>query len=158
MISQENKNELQHRITGALGQLLVFNINHVSHLIARFTNRELAKLGYDLQMEQMPVLALVYFSGPELPSQQDIANLLQKNKAGIQRSIRTLERDGYLRIVDDANDRRKNLIALTPAGKMAIERILASAVELNKQITDCLTPDENETLMKLLRKVSSVIE
>jgi len=158
MIPHDKRAVLSQKIDLALGRLLVFNLNRVGHQLARFTNRELAKLGYPLQMEQLPVLVIAYFSEQELPTQQEIANLLQRNKAGILRSVRSLERDGYLRIVDDAADRRKNLIALTPAGRLVVEKIMESAALLDGQITNQLTEEENKTLMKLLRKVSSVLE
>jgi len=60
-------------------------------------------------------------------SQQEIANLLQKDKSGIQRTIKTLERDGYLRVQQDDIDRRKNLIQLTAAGKHIMEKRTANS-------------------------------
>ncbi|WP_128548464.1 MarR family winged helix-turn-helix transcriptional regulator [Larkinella soli] len=159
MVTQEKtKSGVEERIMESFGRLLTFNINHVSHLIARYTNRELNRLGFALQMEQLPVLVLAYYSGEDSPSQQEIANQLQKDKAGIQRSIRTLERDGYLRIVPDLTDRRKNLIKLTPAGKMAVEKILESAVEMDQRLVQSLTEEEAQTLQSLLRKVATRFE
>lgn len=141
-----------------MGRLVGFNINHVAHLMARQINRELSKSGFTLQMEQMPVLFTVYFATGGLLSQQEIANLLQKDKSGIQRTIRTLERDGYLRVQQDDADRRKNLVQLTPAGKMIMEQVLSTSKSFDQQLTSKLTADEVDTLLSLLKKVSESLE
>ena len=153
-----NLADVGHKISTQLSRLAVFNINHVAHLLARKTNRELAKLGFPLQFEQLPILFVAYFSGAELPSQQEIANLIQKDKSGVQRSIRTLERDGYLRVVADDADRRKNLIQLTPAGKLIVEKILETAEALDQQLTSQMAPDEVKTLMSTLQKISTLLD
>ncbi|RRA97555.1 MarR family winged helix-turn-helix transcriptional regulator [Larkinella rosea] len=157
MISNE-ETTIKERIVAMMGNLVLFNVNQVSHLFAKKANRDLAKAGSSLQLEQLPVLFVVNCSPDGLLSQQDIANILQKDKSGIQRSIRTLERDGYLRITPDSIDRRKNLIQLTPAGKMIIEKIVNTAKRLDDEVTSQLTPVEVETLVRLLRKVMTLIE
>jgi DNA-binding MarR family transcriptional regulator len=137
---------------------VMFNLNHVLHQFAKKANRDLAKAGFTLQFEQIPVLFVVNFAPDGLLSQQDIANALQKDKSGIQRSIRTLERDGYLRITPDIIDRRKNLIQLTPAGRLIIEQIIEAAKTQDEEIRNLLNPEEVTTLLKLLRKITALVE
>ncbi|MBD2701719.1 winged helix DNA-binding protein [Spirosoma sp. BT702] len=153
----DKETELRGKISERMGKLSIFTINHVGHLMGKKANRELIRSGFKLQIEQLPILFTVYFSGTDLPSQQEIANLIQKDKSGIQRSIRTLERDGYLRIVADEIDRRKNLIQLTPAGKMVVEKIIEEAEKIDKQVTDQLSAEELHTFMTTLRKISSLL-
>ena len=150
--------DVQQRIAAQLSRLVVFNINTVAHLLSRRTNKELAKMGFSLQFEQLPVLVVTYFWGAELPSQQEIANQLQKDKSGIQRSIRTLERDGYLRVVADSADRRKNLIQLTPAGKLIVEKILETADVFDQHLTSQLTSEEVQSLISVLKKISTILD
>ncbi|AUD04549.1 MarR family winged helix-turn-helix transcriptional regulator [Spirosoma pollinicola] len=149
---------VQQRIAAQMSQFVTFNINAVAHLMTRKTNRELAKLGYSLQFEQLPVLFVAHFWGSDLPSQQEIANQLQKDKSGIQRSIRTLERDGYLRVVADSADRRKNLIQLTPAGKLIIQKVMETAELFDQQLTSQLTPEEVQSLLSVLKKISTILD
>lgn len=150
--------DIREKIANQMGRLVGFNINQVAHLMARHINREFVKSGFTLQMEQMPVLFAVYFATGGLLSQQEIANLLQKDKSGIQRTIRTLERDGYLRVQQDDIDRRKNLVQLTPAGKMIMEQVLSTAKSFDEQLTNKLSADEVDTLLGLLKKVSTSLE
>jgi len=154
----DKEREIQKKFSSKLGRLSIFMITHIGHLMVRKANRGLGQQGFSLQFEQFPVLFIIYFAGNEQLSQQEIANMLQRDKSGIQRSIRTLERDGYLRIVPDSNDRRKNLIQLTPAGKMAVEKAIESAEVLDQQVTDKLTPEELDAFLKTLTKISTLLD
>jgi MarR family transcriptional repressor of mepA len=157
MITKEQLS-IKEKINNSLGQLLTFNINQVSHLFVRKVNRELSKSGSSLQVEQFPILFLLAHSTEGSLSQQEIANFLQKDKSGIQRSIRTLERDGYLRVAADDKDRRKNVVQLTPAGKLTIEKISEMAAAINQEVTSQLTPEEVSTLLTLLKKISAKMD
>lgn len=149
---------LRAKFVERMGSQSIFMISHVGHLIAKKANRELSRLGFTLQIEQFPVLFVIYFAGEDLLSQQDIANMLQKDKSGIQRSIRTLERDGYLRIVPDSIDRRKNMIRLTSAGKMIIEQAIQTTETMDQQVMSQLSSEEREAFVKTTRKIISLLD
>lgn len=153
-----DENILRAKFAERMGSQAIFMVSHVGHLMAKKANRELTRLGFTIQIEQFPVLFVTYFAGEELLSQQDIANMLQKDKSGIQRSIRTLERDGYLRVVSDSIDRRKNLIRLTPAGKMIIEQALKTTELLDQQIMSQLSADERDAFLATTRKIIALID
>lgn len=149
---------LQAKFAERMGSQSIFMISHVGHLMAKKANRELTRLGFTIQIEQFPVLFVTYFAGDDLLSQQDIANMLQKDKSGIQRSIRTLERDGYLRVVPDSVDRRKNMIRLTPAGKMIIEQAIQTTEMLDQQVMSQLTQEEKDAFLNTTRKIISLLD
>ncbi|WP_254560726.1 MarR family winged helix-turn-helix transcriptional regulator [Dyadobacter diqingensis] len=141
-----------------LSKMMLFNILNVSHLIGRNTNKELAKMGYTLQVEQLQILFVVYLREGNSPSQQEIANFSQKDKGGIQRSVQTLARDGYVRIVSDSHDRRKNLIELTPAGKMVVTKMMESIEDIDRRMTASISQEEIESLISIVRKISNVVK
>lgn len=141
-----------------LSKMMLFNILNVSHLIGRSTNKELAKMGYTLQVEQLQILFVVYLREGNSPSQQEIANFSQKDKGGIQRSVQTLSRDGYVRIVSDSHDRRKNLIELTPAGKMVVTKMMESIEDIDRRMTASISQEEIESLISIVRKISNVVK
>jgi DNA-binding MarR family transcriptional regulator len=141
-----------------LSKMMLFNILNVSHLIGRNTNKELAKMGYTLQVEQLQILFVVYLREGNSPSQQEIANFSQKDKGGIQRSVQTLSRDGYVRIVSDSHDRRKNLIELTPAGKMVVTKMMESIEDIDRRMTASISQEEIESLISIVRKISNVVK
>ena len=139
-----------------LSRLSIFVILHMTHLLARHVNRELLKMGYTLQVEQIRMLIVIFFM-KESPSQQEIADFLQRNKAVIQRSVKTLERDGYLRVTADATDKRKNLVFLSPAGKMVVERALESMEKIDEEIRSHLTDEEMNTMMQVRQKIVNLM-
>ncbi|ARK12693.1 MarR family winged helix-turn-helix transcriptional regulator [Fibrivirga algicola] len=153
-----DENTLRTKFAERMGSQSIFMISHVGHLMAKKANRELTRLGFTLQIEQFPVLFITYFAGDELLSQQDIANMLQKDKSGIQRSIRTLERDGYLRVVPDDIDRRKNLIRLTPAGKMIIEQAIQTTEMLDQHVMSQLSEEEQQSFLNTTRKIIALLD
>jgi len=149
---------LHAKFAERMGSQSIFLISHVGHLMAKRANRELTRLGFTIQIEQFPVLFVTYFAGEDLLSQQDIANMLQKDKSGIQRSIRTLERDGYLRVVPDSIDRRKNLIRLTPVGKMIIEQAIQTTEMLDQHVMSQLSEDEQQSFLNTTRKIITLLD
>ncbi|WP_159476244.1 MarR family winged helix-turn-helix transcriptional regulator [Dyadobacter sp. 3J3] len=141
-----------------LSKMMLFNIITVSHLVGRNTNKELAKMGYTLQVEQLQILFVVYLREGNSPSQQEIANFTQKDKGGIQRSIQTLSRDGYVRIVGDSNDRRKNIIELTPAGKMVVTKMMESIEDIDRRMTASISQEEIDSLISIVKKISKILK
>ena len=138
-----------------LQNLVSINLAQVNHRMFRYTNRELAKLSTPVLMEQLPILFMLYLFGDEGKSQQEIANELHKDKSGILRSIRTLEKNMYVKVVQDMGDRRKNLVYLTDAGKAVCEMAINTAQLLDKEITNHLTPEETESLLRILNKLNT---
>ncbi len=154
----EKEAGVQKNLENRLGGMLTFNVSRVAHLFAKKGNRDLIKSGFSLQVEQLPILFTVSTSADGLLSQQDIANLLQRDKSGIQRSIRTLERDGYLRVTPDGIDRRKNVVQLTPAGKMVVDKVLTFARQQDDFVISQLEPEEVTTLLRILNKVTQLLD
>lgn len=157
-MSEHKEHHIASDEMSRMADTLILNIFRVAHLVGRGTNRELARLGFSLQLEQVQILVLAFLHSDVPLSQQDIADVLQKDKAGIQRSVKTLERDGYLRINSDQNDRRRNLITLTPAGKLVAQEVMGRTLELDKQLTNHLNPEEVRGLLNVLKKLASMLE
>jgi DNA-binding MarR family transcriptional regulator len=144
-IRDEMKNSLQ------------FKLGSVTRAVFKKMNGELVHEGIPVLAEQIPVLMIVYFK-EDYMTQQDIANVLQKDKAGIQRSVQTLHKDGFLKIESDLVDKRKNMISLTPSGKFVCEKVQALAISFNSQIMDHFTEAEQKTFLSFLDRVLTAIE
>ncbi|GAB3761050.1 MarR family winged helix-turn-helix transcriptional regulator [Spirosoma pomorum] len=158
ILTEELRQEKKMEFAKSMGHLVSFNIQTLALGMARYSNRELGRMGFSLQLEQLPILFIAYFCADEAPSQQNIADLLQKDKSGVQRSIKTLERDGYLRIVNDQDDRRKNLIQLTPAGRLVVEKVQEAAKTMDHAVTKQLSEEELTQFLTVSRKISSYLE
>lgn len=136
---------------------LQFKLGAVTKTVFKKMNAELVNEGIPVLAEQLPILMVVYFQ-EQARTQQDIANILQKDKAGIQRSVQTLHKDGFLKIESDIEDKRKNLISLTPSGKFVCERIQSLAIAFNSQIMAHFTEQEWTTFLGYLDRVVKVVD
>ncbi|TDE13629.1 MarR family winged helix-turn-helix transcriptional regulator [Dyadobacter psychrotolerans] len=136
---------------------LQIKLGTVTRLVFKKMNSELTLEGIPVMAEQVPVLMVVYFKENAI-TQQDIANILQKDKSGILRSVQTLQKDGFLKIESDIEDKRKNLISLTTSGKFVCEKIQALAMTFNDQIMEHFSEEERKLFLSFLDRVAAIIE
>ncbi|MCF0049393.1 MarR family transcriptional regulator [Dyadobacter chenwenxiniae] len=136
---------------------LQFKLGVVTKIVFKKMNAQLVQEGIPVLAEQLPILMVVYFQEHAM-TQQDIANVLQKDKAGIQRSVQTLHKDGFLKIESDIEDKRKNLVTLTPSGKFVCERIQALVIAFDNRVMEHFTEEERKTFMGYLDRVAAIAE
>ncbi|KWX81322.1 MarR family transcriptional regulator [Paenibacillus riograndensis] len=113
----------------------------------------LAELGLNAQQGQM----IGYIAEHEDKGliQKDLAEHFNRKEASITSMLQGLEKKGYIkRVIPKENERQKKIYLLDKAAVLVGEfnEIFA---EVEKSITDSLTAEEAETLMKLLHKVNS---
>ncbi len=89
-------------IPGFLNDTLGFNLARVANLFRLELIRALTN--YDLTPEQYQIMVLVWY-GPESLNQQDITQLLSKDKHNISRMVRRLEAKGWLERRPDPHSR-----------------------------------------------------
>ena len=75
------------------------------------------------------------------------------SSGGMTNRLDRLERAGLVERRPDPNDRRGRQIALTAAGKRAIDDLIGPMVALEAQLISVLTPTEQKTLNALLKKL-----
>lgn len=136
---------------------LPFKLGLVSKVVFKQMNTALVNEKIPVLAEQIPILMVVYFEENQL-TQQDIANVLQKDKSGILRSLKTLQKDGFLKIESDLLDKRKNIVSLTSGGKFVCDRIQALAIGFNQQIMEHFSAEEQKTFHSFLNRVTNIFQ
>ena len=81
----------------------------------RVERRLKAMAGVDITYEMLQVLRVLWHSGKI--NQQEIANIVNKNKASLTSLIDNLAKRGLVERAEDATDRRIKIIVLTKLGK-----------------------------------------
>jgi len=104
-----------------------------------------------LSVSQFGTLEALYHLGPLY--QKDIGEKILKSGGNITMVIDNLESKGYVERRRDAEDRRYVVVHLTETGKTEIENILPQHVEYIVDMLNVLTPEEQERLGKLCRKL-----
>src|SRR5882762_734856 len=99
---------------------LGFAIVHTGKLLLKRINHAFASLTSDITFEQLGVLYFISRGKGKDIIQQDIAEMMDKTKSAILRSIDILEKKRFVKRLSDPGDRRKNVIELTESGKNII--------------------------------------
>ena len=82
-----------------LPETVGFRIVHTGKLLLKTINLKFAGITNEITFEQMAVLYFISRSAGRDVIQQDIAELMDKNKSAILRSIDILEEKGYVKRV-----------------------------------------------------------
>ena len=108
-------------------------------------------VGNDLTPSQFNVLEALYHLGPLC--QTEISGKLLKSTGNTTLVIDNLERRGLVRRERAASDRRRATVSLTEAGREVIGHIFPGHVRAIVGEMSILTPEEQETLGRLCRKL-----
>lgn len=84
-----------------------------------------------------------------------LCQIAQLDKAAASRSLRVLERAGYVTVEPHRTDARKRTVAFTSAGLALYEKIFAVAMKRQERMVAGFTPEETNTLIALLQRVRS---
>ncbi len=76
----------------------------------------------------------------------------------LSRTLNTLEENGFLLRKPDENDQRKVLVYLTEAGKKHRKIALKTVFDLEKKITEKLTPKQLKAFTDVIEQVSDALD
>lgn len=113
-------------------------------------NEALRPLG--LRVRQYAVLSLT--CGSISPTQRDLADFLELDPSQIVAVVDKLQALGLVERAQDVRDRRVNILQATPKGRKVYVSARAAIAAAREESLSNLTPDERETLTRLLLKVA----
>ena len=112
--------------------------------------------GFDITVEQWMILLVLWKQNGQ--PQQDIANIIGKDKGTISPQLDGLEKRDLIMRLQDKNDKRRNVVCLTEKGK-ELENDLVPLGFANIKIARYGIPEEDlKTCMEVLRKVCKNLE
>lgn len=130
----------------ALPSFLAGNVARIGH---RLLFEALSE--HDLRLAHFAVLSALSDFGPL--AQHEIADRLDLNRSHLVRYVDDIEQRGLVRRDRDPDDRRRQRVALTPAGRALLRRLRAFASRSQEEFLQALSEPERETLIELLRRV-----
>ena len=77
--------------------------------------------------------------------------------AAVNRTVREMERDGYLRKEIDAADRRYTRLWLTEKGETVADRLLQKLREADALVTREISPETEDALVAVLDRITDRI-
>ncbi|MDO3625804.1 MarR family transcriptional regulator [Mucilaginibacter sp. BT774] len=137
---------------------MIAHIGALYHKIHRQCDKIFRENGFPLEMDQIPVLMRLYYSGSA--SQQEIGLGLGRDKASVNRTIALLAKKDFARVLKDATDKRKTSIELTETGKKLAAQAHAMLETFNKSLVSQLTKEErtqfNSLAFRLIEAITSL--
>ena len=114
-----------------------------------FINRGLAQ--YDMGYGQMLFLLQLYRQ--DGISQEELSEKLSIDKGTTARSIKKLEKEGFIIRVKDEHDKRAYKIYLTDKSKEKQNDVCNVLQEWESILTENITEEERDTLINILKKI-----
>jgi DNA-binding MarR family transcriptional regulator len=125
---------------------------HLMRVFSRVQRREAAHLGkYNLTLAQFDVLSRLSVS--EGITQQALADQLLVTKGNVCGLIDRLSEQGLVERQADPEDRRANLLFLTPAGRALALQVVPAHQKVLSELMSGLDSDAQRQLLALLRKL-----
>jgi len=109
--------------------------------------------GVDLTPEQFLLLDILWNEGSM--SQQQMADTLMKDKNSITKLADALEKKGLICRIPDVNDRRSNLLTLTPLSERMKDQTKEIGIEALDRIISGISPEDINTFLSVLSRMNS---
>ncbi|MEW5421066.1 winged helix DNA-binding protein [Amorphus sp. 3PC139-8] len=88
----------------------------------------------------------------------ELVHTLQLDKGQLSRLVKTLAAEDLLSVDPDPSDQRVTIVRLTDKGRATNREVLLAARQRNEQVLSELTPEEADTLVRLLDKLHPLLE
>jgi len=135
---------------------LHFQLHRIQKAMFRNGNHMMQKSDIPLQMEQLPVL-MVICAKKEL-SQQEVADILGRDKSSVMRSITTMVKKGLVIVSQDVNDKRRNNLIPTKNGIALANKLKNIAKEAESEAFKAFSVEEKDTMLKALMDIADKLE
>jgi DNA-binding MarR family transcriptional regulator len=128
-------------------------ITRIGYLITRARRNDVVRTVAAVPLERAAVMVLGQLAeaGPVRPG--ELAARLSVEAPHVTRQVQRLQRAGYADRVPDPDDRRAQLITLTPAGKAAADRIREAGTGGMQAALAHWPPEELHQLATLLHRM-----
>ena len=102
--------------------------------------------------EQFGILHVINMKN-EMCVQQDLANMMGKDKSAILRLIDSLENKKLVIRVVDSTDRRKNCLHVTDLGKEIIQQYIDMEAQISQDLTAGISEEEMDTFYRVIAAI-----
>jgi len=82
-----------------------------------------------------------------------ICHVIGFDKGPVSRTLAAMEKRGLVAIRTDPDDGRTHSISLTAKGRATHDRVIVAAFDRERRLLSCLSADEQEILIDLLRRL-----
>lgn len=135
-----------------LQKSLFFLIKWTARKIKRQLNCKFTQSGHNITSEQWRILKCLQHEDGQ--RQQDLADLVHKDKTSITRIIDSMEKRDLVVRIPDKSDRRQKLAYLTNKGKRSLEEMGKIFQKILLETQEGIEPEKIEICMDVLKKIN----
>ncbi|MCB5176126.1 MarR family winged helix-turn-helix transcriptional regulator [Microvirga sp. SM9] len=147
--SAAKKEALEPRVV--LERFLPYRLN----VLASLTSNALAQIYAERFGLSIPAWRVVATLGQyDVRTARDIAAHGVMHKSTVSRAVSSLEQRGLIVRRPNQDDRREELLALTPEGRTIYDALAPQALAFEDRLVSVLSPEELETLGGLVEKLT----
>ncbi|SFT00657.1 MarR family winged helix-turn-helix transcriptional regulator [Mucilaginibacter polytrichastri] len=146
---------MSHKIDHPIPPSMVAQIGSLYHRIYRECDKIFREHNFPLQMDQIPIVLSLYYSGGS--SQKTIGTNVGRDKASINRTISVLLKQGFVNVIQDNIDKRKTYVELTASGEKLAKQADAILVKFDFTLSSELTAEERKDFDKTILKLIGVV-
>lgn len=135
---------------------LLFQMHRIHSVMFRVANSLIHEASVPVKIEQLPVLMTVYDSGRI--SQQEVADIISRDKSSIQRTITALQKKGLVSISDDITDKRKNILQTTETGTFVALQIKNIMKKIEEEIFTAFRSEDRLKTINTIKATADKLE
>lgn len=143
----------EHMTIEELKSVIGFSILHTGKLMIKKINNHFTEVGADITAEQMKVLFFISVNQERTVIQQDVAEIMDKSKSAVLRTIDILEKKNFVTRKPFANDRRKHMLLTTEEGEKVARKALQIFKDQSNVLIKDLDPSDIQVCMKVLNAI-----
>jgi DNA-binding MarR family transcriptional regulator len=125
---------------------ITFIANKLSNSATVFYQRR-----FGVNVTEWRIMSLLAIE-PGIPASR-ICHVIGFDKGPVSRTLAGLEKRGHVSIRIDPKDARTHSISLTAKGRTTHDKVIVAAFERERRLLSCLSKDEREVLIDLLRRL-----
>lgn len=139
----------------SLSSNIVYLCGEFSHVFHQVLTREFRENAIAVTVEQFSVLAMLFYK--DGLSQQEMSDVLGRDKTTLARVISIMERDGLVKRVMNKSDNRGKLIYLTRKGRSIQQKAVAVSGKLYVKAIGNLKESQLKPAMKIMSTMTTNI-
>ena len=128
--------------------------NHMARLFALALHDRIRPLGL-APAQFMTLLELWEDDGL---TQKDLVQRLDVEQATMANTLKRMERDGLITRTENPEDRRAQLVRLTPKAKALQEDATSAATGVNEKALSALSPEDRQAFVSLMSRVIGALQ
>jgi DNA-binding MarR family transcriptional regulator len=139
-----------------MNDTLIFQMHRIHTVMFRVANSLIHEASVPVKMEQLPILMCIFNCGSV--SQQEVADIVHRDKSSVQRTVVVLEKKGLITITQDKKDKRRNILRTTETGNFVALQIKDIVKKVEEEIFSAFNSEDKLNTINTIKETADKLE